>query len=66
MQPYYALLDILAELVAEATDEANVSLQTWRQTLQIWTRVEKSRRSFWAKFATSWTRALRDAIHAFS
>ena len=37
MQPYYALLDILAELVAEAANEDNVSLQTWRQTLQIWT-----------------------------
>ncbi|CAE7564747.1 YGR125W [Symbiodinium sp. CCMP2592] len=38
MQPYYALLDVLAELyVAETGDDTHSSLQTWRQTLQIWT-----------------------------
>ncbi|CAE7679736.1 unnamed protein product [Symbiodinium sp. CCMP2592] len=38
MQPYYALLEVLAELYVEETGEdTHASLQTWRQTLQIWT-----------------------------
>ncbi|OLP82167.1 hypothetical protein AK812_SmicGene37210 [Symbiodinium microadriaticum] len=38
MQPYFALLDVLSELYVEETgQEEHASLQTWRQTLQIWT-----------------------------
>ena len=38
MQPYFALLDVLSELHIEETgQEEHAGLQTWRQTLQIWT-----------------------------
>ena len=45
MQPYYALLDILAQVTGQP------DLQTWKQTLQIWTGREASTQKLLAQVA---------------